>query len=211
MSKQQKKIEMIKVDKLIPYINNARQHSEDQVLQIAASIKEFGFNAPILIDSDQGIIAGHGRVQAAKKLGLTEVPCVRLDHLTDIQRKAYILADNKIALNASWDSQLLSVEIQTLKESDFDVLLTGFSMEDLQKLSDDMDEQRLNNIADGASDNDEPSTDRIDAETAALSFPVDHDQKIVIFEAIRIAKAKHGLDTSGDALWSICKEWMENE
>jgi hypothetical protein len=206
-----KKIEMLKVEDLIPYINNARTHSEEQVLQIASSIKEFGFNAPVLIDGEQGIIAGHGRVQAARKLGLTEVPCVRLDHLSDVQRKAYILADNKIALNASWDFQLLNVEIETLKSSEFDLLLTGFSMEDLQKLSDDMDEQRLNDLSSGSSNNDEPSTDAIDGETAALSFPVDHDQKITIFEAIRIAKAKHSLDTSGDALWSICKEWMENE
>ena len=211
MSKQ-KKVEMIKVDDLIPYINNARRHSDEQVLQIASSIKEFGFNAPVLIDGQQGIIAGHGRVQAAKKLGMEEVPCIRLDHLTEDQRKAYILADNKIALNSTWDKDLLSIEIESLKEFDFDIGLTGFSDEDLQKLSDDLDEQRLNDMASGSDSlSEEPDTSRVDAEVSPLAIPVEHEQKILIFEAIKLAKQKHELETSGDAIWAICKEWIENE
>ena len=98
-----------KTSELIPYVNNARTHSDEQVAQIAASIKEFGFNAPILLDGDNGIIAGHGRLMAAKKLGLEQVPCIELKHLSEAQKKAYILADNKLALNAGWDSQLLKI------------------------------------------------------------------------------------------------------
>src|SRR5574343_124259 len=111
---------------LIPYVNNARTHSETQINQIAASIKEFGFNNPILTDGDNGIIAGHGRLQAALKLGLKEVPVIELSHLTDIQKKAYILADNRLAELAEWDNELLNIELEELKFSDFDIELTGF-------------------------------------------------------------------------------------
>lgn len=115
-----------KVDDLIPYVNNARTHSESQVLQIAASIKEFGFNNPILIDGEKGIIAGHGRLLAAKKLGLKTVPCVELRHLTELQKKAFILADNRIAENASWDDALLRMELGILKDFEFDLESIGF-------------------------------------------------------------------------------------
>ena len=127
------KIETISIDDLIPYVNNARTHDEAQVAQIAASIKEFGFNNPILIDSKSGIIAGHGRLAAARKLGLKEVPAIRLGHLTDVQRKAYIIADNKLALNAGWDNELLGIEIMDLKEFGFDIDLLGFSEDELKE------------------------------------------------------------------------------
>ena len=126
MSKKQQ-LEQIAVESLIPYARNARKHSDEQVAQIAASIREFGFNAPVLVDADNGIIAGHGRVLAARKLGLAEVPCVRLLHLTDTQRRAYVLADNKIALNADWDQEMLGLELSDLREVDFDLNLTGFN------------------------------------------------------------------------------------
>jgi DNA modification methylase len=128
------KIEQIALDELIPYANNARTHSEEQVLQIASSIKEFGFNAPVLIDKDKGIIAGHGRVMAAKKLGLKEAPCIRLEHLTEAQKKAYILADNRIAMNSEWDTTLLSVEFQTLQDEGFDVSELGFELDEINAL-----------------------------------------------------------------------------
>lgn len=127
-----KNIEQVDIEKLIPYVNNARVHSDEQVLQIAASIKEFGFNNPVLIDKGNGIVAGHGRVMAAKKLGITVIPCIRLDHLTDAQRKAYIIADNKIALNSTWDKDLLMLEIDTLKELNVDLDLLGFDESELQ-------------------------------------------------------------------------------
>ena len=111
---------------LIPYVNNARTHSDEQVLQIAASIKEFGFNSPVLVDGENGIIAGHGRVMAAKKLGLDEVPTIELKHLTKTQKKAYILADNRLALNSGWDNDLLALELGELSDDGFDLDLLGF-------------------------------------------------------------------------------------
>lgn len=126
-------IENISVDKLIPYVNNARTHDDSQVSQIAASIKEFGFNNPILIDENDGIIAGHGRLMAAKKLGLQEVPTIKLSHLSEVQRKAYILADNRLALNAGWDNELLSLELKEL-DTEIDLTLLGFNPDELSNL-----------------------------------------------------------------------------
>lgn len=127
-------IKKISVNDLIPYINNSRTHSDEQVLQIAASIKEFGFLNPVIVDGSNGIIAGHGRVMAAKKLGLDEVPCIDASHLSEAQKKAYIIADNKLALNAGWDDEILRIELNILDELDFDLSLTGFSDEELQAL-----------------------------------------------------------------------------
>lgn len=124
-------IKELKTDDLIPYINNSRTHDESQVNQIAASIKEFGFLNPVIVDGEHGIIAGHGRVMAAKKLGLEFVPCLEAGHLSAAQKKAYIIADNKLALNAGWDDAILRVEFEALKELDFDLTLTGFSLDEL--------------------------------------------------------------------------------
>ena len=128
------KIVMRKVGDLIPYVNNSRTHSDDQVAQIAASIKEFGWTNPILVDGDNSIIAGHGRLMAARKLKMDEVPTIELDYLTDVQRKALIIADNKLALNSDWDLGLLSLELEELQGLDFDLALTGFSDDELAKL-----------------------------------------------------------------------------
>lgn len=133
------KIEWQSVDKLIPYAKNARTHSDEQIAQIAGSIKEFGFNNPVLVDKDNSIIAGHGRVLAARKLGMDKVPVVILDHLTESQRKAYILADNRIALNSGWDSSMLSVELQDLKD-DIDLSLLGFDPDELDALLNPIEE-----------------------------------------------------------------------
>jgi DNA modification methylase len=122
------------VDDLIPYARNSRTHSEAQVNQIASSIKEFGMNAPIAIDADGGIIAGHGRVLACQKLGIKTVPTVCLSHLSETEKKAYIIADNKLALNAGWDLDLLKVELQDLETDNFDLSLTGFDEEELKDL-----------------------------------------------------------------------------
>ena len=126
------KILKIKTSELIPYAGNSRTHSDEQVTQIAASIKEFGFNNPVLIDSSNGIIAGHGRVMAAQKLGIDEVPTICLDHLSDSQRRAYVIADNKLALNAGWDEEALAAEIDRLREEDFDLDLLGFLDDEMQ-------------------------------------------------------------------------------
>jgi DNA modification methylase len=122
------------VSELIPYANNSRTHSDEQVAQIAASIKEFGWTNPILIDDKNSIIAGHGRVMAARKLGLDKVPCIEVKNLTSAQVKAYIIADNKLALNAGWDFTLLNVEFEQLAEMGIDLEITGFSLEEIEEL-----------------------------------------------------------------------------
>ena len=128
------RFEKISVDKLIPYARNARTHSKEQVLQLRSSIREFGFVNPVIIDSDMNIIAGHGRIMAAKAEGLCEVPCVFVEHLTDAQKKAYIIADNKLALNAGWDEELLALEFADLQEMGFDAELTGFDEKEISDL-----------------------------------------------------------------------------
>ena len=127
-------IKMVAVNALVPYARNARTHSEAQVAQIAASIAEFGFTNPILTDGTRGVIAGHGRLAAARKLALTDVPVIELSHLTEIQKKAYILADNRIAANAGWDEELLKLEIAELDEADFNLELMGFDDEEIERL-----------------------------------------------------------------------------
>jgi hypothetical protein len=131
------KLERWPVERLVPYERNARTHSPEQVAQIAASIAEFGFTNPILVASDAGIIAGHGRLEAAKQLGLSEVPVVVLDHLSDTQRRAYVLADNKLALNAGWDVDMLASEIEELQAVEFDLGLLGWSADELKGLAED--------------------------------------------------------------------------
>jgi hypothetical protein len=134
-----KQIKWEAVDKLIPYAKNARTHSDEQVAQIAGSIKEFGFNNPILVDKDNSVIAGHGRLMAARKLGMDKVPVVELQHLTESQRKAYVLADNRIALNSGWDTSMLSLELQDLKD-DIDLSLLGFDPDELDALLNPIEE-----------------------------------------------------------------------
>ena len=125
-----RRYENVKIEKLKPYENNARTHSEEQVEKIANSINEFGFINPVIIDSDYGIIAGHGRVLGAQKLGMKEVPCLFVEDLTETQKKAYILADNKLALDAGWDDEILKQEIKALDDLNFDVSIAGFNIED---------------------------------------------------------------------------------
>lgn len=138
-----KQIELWSVDRLQPYERNARTHSPEQVAKIAASITEFGFTNPILVDSADGIIAGHGRLMAAKDLSLSEVPVIVLDHLSDAQRRAYILADNRLALDAGWDNDTLAQELATLQNDGFDLELTGFSDEELADLLEGVDVEQV--------------------------------------------------------------------
>lgn len=143
-------IEVLSTNQLIPYARNSRTHSDEQVAQIASSIREFGFTNPVLIDAEDGIIAGHGRVMAANRLGLNEVPCIRLSHLTEAQKRAYVIADNKLALNSGWDDEMLKIELQELDELGFDLELTGFSTEELDIYLDDAEE-----VPEGLTDEDE--------------------------------------------------------
>lgn len=130
-------MQLVPISKLVPYVNNARTHSPEQITKLRSSLREFGFINPVIIDRDYGVIAGHGRIMAAKEEGIKEVPCVFADHLTEAQKKAYIIADNRMAMDAGWDEELLRVEIESLQGMDFDPLLTGFDEKELAALFDD--------------------------------------------------------------------------
>lgn len=197
-------VEQLAVMDLIPYVNNSRTHSDDQVMQVASSIKEFGFTNPILIDGDGGIIAGHGRLMAAKKLGLVEVPCIRLGHLSEAQRKAYVIADNQLALNSGWDLDSLRVEIERLDELDFDMELLGFDADVISKLLDI--EAELPELPDGDRDPFQQKT-----------FTLHDEQASVIDDAILKAKTSPLIDTglnensNGNAIAWICESWLESQ
>lgn len=128
------KYELVDVDRLIPYINNARTHSKEQVTRLASSIKEFGFINPVITDGEHGILAGHGRIAAAKQLGIKQVPCISAAYLTEAQKKAYILADNRLPMDAGWDNDLLKIEIESLQAEGFDVGITGFDEKEIADL-----------------------------------------------------------------------------
>ena len=134
MGKHTTEMKMVSTSKLIPYVNNARTHSQEQVNKLRGSLREFGFINPVIIDSDFNVIAGHGRLMAAKEEGIEEVPCVLVDYLTEAQKKAYILADNRYAQDAGWDEELLRLEIESLEGMDFDVSLTGFDDQEIADL-----------------------------------------------------------------------------
>ena len=126
--------QLVDINKLVPYANNARTHNKEQILKLRSSLREFGFVNPVIIDREYNVLAGHGRIMAAKEEGIAEVPCVYADHLTEAQKKAYILADNRMALDAGWDEELLSVEMQELQELGFDLSMTGFDEKELTDL-----------------------------------------------------------------------------
>ena len=128
------KIELLETARLAPYAKNSRTHSAEQIAQIAASIREFGFTNPVLIDAQGGIVAGHGRVLAAQSIGVGSVPCLRVDWLTETQKRAYVIADNKLALNAGWDEEILAEELRELRNMDYDLSMTGFDGDELAAL-----------------------------------------------------------------------------
>lgn len=151
MQKQDLKVVYRDVSELIPYARNARTHSDEQIERIAASIKEFGWTNPILIDGESGIIAGHGRVLAARKLGLEKVPTIELSGLTEAQKRAYIIADNRLALDAGWDEEMLKLEFAELEKEGFELSKTGFSDEEINEMMADLDRE-----VDGVEDVDTP-------------------------------------------------------
>lgn len=144
-----------KVEDLIPYVNNSRKHSDEQVAQISASIKEFGWTNPILIDGTNSIIAGHGRLMAARKLKMDEVPTIEISHLTDTQRKALVIADNKLALNADWDNNLLTIELDELFKDGFALDILGFNEQEIKTIM-----QEVN--FDAGSEEDQGKLDQLD-------------------------------------------------
>lgn len=190
------------IDSLIPYAKNARVHDEAQIAQIAGSIKEFGFNNPVLIDKDNGIIAGHGRVMAARKLGLTEVPTILLDHLNETQRKAYILADNRIAINSTWDNEMLSLELMDIKD-DVSLAMLGFNVDELDALLKEISSTELPNLPDGDKQPFQQKT-----------FTLHDEQFNIVDDAITKARTNPIIDTglndnsNGNALTLICEQWL---
>ncbi len=171
------KIELWNVARLIPYEKNAREHSPEQVAQIAASIVEFGFLNPILVDSKDGIVAGHGRLSAAKELALDVVPVVVLDHLTENQKKAYILVDNKLAENATWNEDLLAEEIIKLNLQDFDLNILGWSDEELKALQED-------GWASDIEDLTKNDNEHLDGIQAKITILLDEDDKEKVVDAL---------------------------
>ena len=142
MSKTTTEMQLVDINKLIPYVNNARTHNAQQINKLRSSLREFGFINPVIIDRDFNVIAGHGRITAAKEEGINEVPCVFVDYLTEAQKKAYILADNRMAMDAGWDEELLKVEIEALQAEDFDLSLTGFDESELAGFFDTADDAK---------------------------------------------------------------------
>lgn len=198
-------IESIKTSELIPYARNSRTHDAKQVQQIASSIKEFGFNNPVLIDADNGIIAGHGRVLAAQLLKMDTVPTIKLEHLTDTQKRAYIIADNKIALNSGWDEEMLKIEIEELKLADFDLDLTGFDDGELDFEGFEGFEADETEMPDLKSGDREPFQQ--------MTFTFHDDQVEQIKAACDIAKKQGEFDSenqnsNGNALARVCETYL---
>jgi ParB family transcriptional regulator, chromosome partitioning protein len=200
-------IEQRLVTDLVPYINNARTHSDAQVAQIAASIKEFGWTSPILVDGENGVMAGHGRLLAARKLGYAEVPVIELAHLSEAQRRAYILADNKLALNAGWDDELLRIELDALQELGADIDLTGFDLDEIEALSIDcepLDEMPV--LRDG---------DREPYQQ--MAFMLHDEQAEQVDRAIAVAKKMGPFtddlnqNSNGNALARICEIFLTTQ
>lgn len=197
----------VSTDSLIPYARNSRTHSDEQVSKIAASIKEFGFLNPVVIDGENGIIAGHGRVMAAQKLGMEAVPVIEANHLTDAQRRAYVIADNRLALESGWDDEMLRVEFSELTDLGFDLELTGFELDEIDALQFDSDcEIDMPELADGDK---EPYQQK--------TFTLHDEQAAIVDDAVTLARTSPLADTglnensNGNALALICQQWLENQ
>lgn len=196
-----KQIKNVDISRLIPYINNAKQHPESQVTKLASSIREFGFVNPVLIDKDFNIIAGHGRVMAAKVLNLKQIPCVYVEGLTEAQRKAYILADNKLGEFAEWDMNLVGLELGELSEMDFDIDLTGFELPNV-----DMDDFGTSfELADGGK-----------PEICQMTFTLHEEQKKAIQQAIDsvgdcVEETFGNTNRNGNALYEVIRQWAEQK
>ena len=211
-------IEMVKLDDLLPYIRNPRQHSPDQIRQIAASMREFGWTMPILRDEEGTILAGHGRVMAARELGLTEGPCMTARGWPESKKRAYVIADNKLALNASWDTGLLSAEIEALAEAEYPIDVLGFSEDDMLRMADDLmaksfteSQSEAPAVAPPADAEAPPPAPANSPDSVPMTITMTVAQREGIFLAIQKAKDEYGLDHSAEALWQICKLFLDQK
>lgn len=193
------------IERLIPYARNSRTHSEAQIAQIAASMKEWGVTSAVLVDEDGGIIAGHGRVLAARKLGKKQMAVMVAKGWTDAQKKAYVIADNRLALDAGWDEEMLRVEFAELADMGFDLELTGFGLDEIDALQFDNDaESEMPNLADGEK---EPFQQK--------TFTLHDEQAAIVDDAVTLARTNPLSDTglnensNGNALALICQQWLE--
>lgn len=222
------------VERLRPYEKNPRKHPEEQIAALAALITEVGFNQPILVDGAAGIIAGHGRLLAARRLGMREVPVIELTHMTPAQKQAQIVADNKMALMAGWDERLLAAELEEIAEAGFDIKLTGFSEVDLQRLQDDLDAAELRDTARASTESAPPpapsgqqgaDSSSTEAQPAAVapgagsereeqlpfSVVMSADDRARLFEALAAAKAKWNLQTAAHALLALANDFLRRQ
>lgn len=190
------KMERWPIDRLVPYERNARTHSPEQVAQLRASIQEFGFTNPILVDGKDGVIAGHGRLAAARDIGMTEVPVVVLDHLTPEQRRAYVIADNQLALNAGWDAEILQQEVMALNLADFDLNLLGFDGDEMGKL--------LGNGEFDGTDEEPEDSEPMDR-GVALAIVLSPEE----MATWRRAKTELGYSTDKAAFWKMVEDLLE--
>lgn len=198
----QLKIVYKKTDDLIPYARNSRTHDDAQVAQIAASIKEFGWTNPILLDGENGIIAGHGRVMAAQKLGESKVPTIELAHMTDIQKRAYIIADNKLALNAGWDIKMLKLEFEDLQAFDFDATLTGFDIKSIESIL-SQDEKELGLLPEEKLDN------FLNGDTKILRLAYDEQEFETIVSSLQELAEKLGFEDFSSIVFALVREKCE--
>jgi len=200
-------IEYVAMDRLTPYARNSRTHSEDQVRQIAASIREFGFTNPVLIDGEGTIIAGHGRVLAASHLQMKDVPCIKLDYLTEAQRRAYVIADNKLALNAGWDIDLLHLTIKELADEQYSIGLLGFDASELAQILDPVD-KTFDTYELSEQDNalsKEPTKTTDGYAEFAIVLAIENKQRLL--RRLNEVKRENNMATNEDALmWIVSNE-----
>jgi hypothetical protein len=206
--KMAKKIEMVAIEKLLPYAQNSRSHSEAQVDQICASIVEFGFTNPVLTDGKRGVIAGHGRLMAAKKLGMQKVPTIELSYLTENQKRAYIIADNRIAENSSWDDEILAAELGALQLENFNLELTGFGLEDfenLQHVQPDAEEDTETHTIRGKTPT-EKLEKYLAKEIKQLTLFYEKDDYSYVLGVLKEYAKNHGLDNNSTALLNLLRQ-----
>ena len=202
-------VEYLATTALIPYEKNSRKHTEMQLEKIVSSIKEFGFNNPVLIDDDNGVIAGHGRLEAAKRIGFDKVPCIRLSHLDDAKRRAYVIADNRLTeIGGGWDEDLLREELQAIKEEGKIALnLTGFTEEYLNELLRDATEAELK----ASGDESERGPRVTDDQYADFSLVCQHTTKLLVISTLNEIKAAHNFGKMEDAFIYLCEFYNSNK